>query len=142
MREGRNREALPLLLQAEKVQPDETMVQERLAVALVRLGRVDEALARYRRLLSGPHSAGVEGDYAVALALRGRTSEAAEILQHAVSADPDNARLHFNLGTFLSQQGRFAEAVPEFREALRLDPTIPGAAQSLSNALEDAQPHR
>ncbi len=142
LREGRNPEALSLLLQAEKAQPGETFVQDRLAVALVRLGRLDEALARYRRILSRPHSADVEGDYAVALALRGRTSEAQAILQQALSADPDNARLRFNFGTFLSQQGRFAEAVPEFREALRLDPTIPGAAQSLSNALEDARPRR
>lgn len=138
VREGRNREALPLLLQAEKVEPDETLILGRLAVALARLGRLDEALARYRWLLSRPHQAEVEGDYAVALALKGRASEALAILQHAVSADPDNARLHFNFGTFLSQQGRFAEAVPEFREALRLDPSIPGIASSLSNAMEDA----
>ena len=142
VREGRNREALPLLLEVEKAQPDEEFVQKTLAVAMVRLGRVDEALARYRRLLGKPHPAELEGDYAVALALRGRTSEALQILQRAVSADPDNGRLHFNYGTFLSQQGRFAEAVPEFREALRLDPTIPGAAQSLSNSLEDARPGR
>ena len=108
---------------------------------LVQLGRIDEGLSYYRRVLSGTHSAETEGDYAVALGMRGRGSEALSILRRAVAADPDNARLHYNLGTMLAQQGSFTLAVPELREALRLDPSIPGVLQSVRNALEDAQRH-
>ena len=141
VREGRALEALQWLKKAERIEPDDPFVEGRLAAALVQLGRIDEGLAYYRQLLSAPHSAEAEGDYAVALGMHGHSSEALSILERAVAAEPDNARLHYNLGTMLAQQGRFTRAVAELQQALRLNPSIPDVAQSVRNALEDAQRH-
>ena len=141
LRQGKDSQALDLLQRADNTQPGKPLVQDRLAVALVRLGKVDEGLVLFRRLVSEPHPAEFEAHYALALEIKGQTSEALSILRRAVVAEPGNAELHFNLGTMLAQHNQFAQAVPHLREALRLDPSIPGVAQSLSNALEDAQRH-
>jgi protein O-mannosyl-transferase len=42
--------------------------------------------------------------------------------ERALTNTTDNAFAHNNLGTFLAQRGRLAQAVPHFEEALRLEP--------------------
>ena len=58
----------------------------------------------------------------------------------ALSAAPDNADIHVNLGDCLLAQKRPAEAAQEYREALRLDPASKLARKQLSKLRRPAAP--
>ena len=60
-----------------------------------------------------------------------------------VAANPDDSRIHNNLGTALTRAGRPAEAVPEFEKALELNPHYHKVYFNLGRALLAAgQPDR
>jgi tetratricopeptide (TPR) repeat protein len=52
-----------------------------------------------------------------------------------VAKSPQKARPHNNLGVALAEAGRFAEAIPEYREAIRLDPGFGDPHNNLGIAL-------
>jgi Flp pilus assembly protein TadD len=56
--------------------------------------------------------------------------------QRAVEATTDNAEAHYNLAVSLEAEGREAEALPHYAEALRIDPRDPRAHTNLGVALE------
>jgi tetratricopeptide (TPR) repeat protein len=66
----------------------------------------------------------------------GRLDLALETLRAAVSANPDNARAHLNLGLAHYGLARFADAVASFDAALALDPTLEATA---GPTIEDAR---
>lgn len=53
----------------------------------------------------------------------GRWAEAERLLRRAISAHPDRAEWHFNLGLTLEAGGKYAEALASFTESARLNPT-------------------
>jgi Flp pilus assembly protein TadD len=58
--------------------------------------------------------------------------EAAEShYREAVALAPQSAEAWYGLGSVLTMQERFAEALPAFEEALRLEPTHPRALERL-----------
>ena len=67
--------------------------------------------------------------------------------ESALANTTDNAFAHNNLGTFLAQRGRLAEAVPHFEDALRLEPANflahnnLGVALMIQNRLAEAMVH-
>jgi tetratricopeptide (TPR) repeat protein len=63
-----------------------------------------------------------------------RYGEAIETLRPALMAHPDNPLLWNTLGTILTDQGQFADAMPFFDEALRLDPAFAKARYNASTA--------
>ena len=65
----------------------------------------------------------------VAAARARRFSEAAQIFERAVAADPDNALAHENLGKAHRAMGRVREALPHMAAALVRQPDLPGAAR-------------
>ncbi len=54
---------------------------------------------------------------------------------HAVAAGPTSPKIHYNLGLALSQAGRYDEAVPHYRDALRLKPDHAKAHNNLGKNL-------
>jgi Flp pilus assembly protein TadD len=52
-----------------------------------------------------------------------------------LATNPDDARIHNNLGTALTRAGRPAEAIPEFEKALELDPEFLKVYFNLGRAL-------
>ncbi len=84
---------------------------------------VDDLLERFRI-----ESEGSEPDlrahlvWGNALMYRGRTREAVAHYRTALSLDPDNPHLLFNLGVALEQLGEQKEAIVLYRQAVRLDP--------------------
>jgi serine/threonine protein kinase/tetratricopeptide (TPR) repeat protein len=56
------------------------------------------------------------------------------IAEEIVKKYPDDKQGHFHLGYALEQQGRFADAVREYQEVLRLDPNSGGAFNGLGLA--------
>src|SRR6202140_825886 len=56
-------------------------------------------------------------------------------LLRAIAAHPSDSHAHGEYGIFLQRQGRAAEAIAQFRAALKLDPQSPYAAHNLALAL-------
>ncbi len=55
---------------------------------------------------------------------------------HAVAAGPTGPKIHYNLGLALSQAGRFSEAIPHYRDAIRLKPDHAKAYNNLGRSLQ------
>jgi tetratricopeptide (TPR) repeat protein len=53
---------------------------------------------------------------------------------------PDFAMAHFGLGSALINEGKNDEAIAQFTEALRLDPSLAPAREGLSKALSLKNP--
>lgn len=99
------------------------------ADAFKSFGLYEEALPRIERALTlAPQHPAVLTTYAATLARLRRVEEALEVAQQALaqtSADdqPRRAMRLNNIGNYLNQMRRYAEAEAAFAEALRLDPT-------------------
>jgi tetratricopeptide (TPR) repeat protein len=61
-------------------------------------------------------------NHAAELGDKGEYAEAVREWTELLSTNPDDARIHNNLGTALTRTGRYAEAIPEFEKALELNP--------------------
>jgi len=59
--------------------------------------------------------------------------------KHAIANTSNNYIAHTNLAQTLSQSGRFAEAIAECREALKIKPDFAAAHNNLGTALQDKQ---
>lgn len=143
---GRAGEALaPLTEAAELAAPGAEAAR---GVALAELGRLEEAVASYRRaLLANGNDAKTEANLGAALAGLGRDREAEAHLRQALRDDPRLADAHFNLGVVLASSGRGEEARACYAEAVRLAPAKAEARLNLGIALaqigrtEEARPH-
>ncbi len=56
------------------------------------------------------------------------------LLQRAISADPDLPEAHLQLGNLNADQGKFAEAIPEYQRALELNSDLADAHYRLGQA--------
>ncbi|HVW22220.1 MAG TPA: tetratricopeptide repeat protein [Opitutaceae bacterium] len=65
---------------------------------------------------------------------QGRAADAERCLERALAIKPD-ADAHYNLANVLLAEGRLEEALPHYREALRLKPAYPEACDNLGTAL-------
>jgi tetratricopeptide (TPR) repeat protein len=86
-------------------------------------GRIDEAVAAYRRALHfAPRHAAVHHNLGVALAAAGRADEAASSLREAASLDPTSAAPWLALGHLEFGRDRLVAAEAAFGDAARLAP--------------------
>jgi tetratricopeptide (TPR) repeat protein len=67
--------------------------------------------------------------------LRGQPDDAAWLLTHALSIDPDHARAHNDLGETLRSLGRNEDALPHLQRAIVLEPTLAHAYGNLAATL-------
>lgn len=107
---------------AEKHQPENSLVQINLGDALERTGKVDEAIQHYERALQlAPNFVGHQS-LAGALESAGRLPEAKEHYEEALRLRPDMAALHFSYARLLVKQGETDRARSEYEQALALLP--------------------
>jgi tetratricopeptide (TPR) repeat protein len=78
----------------------------------------------------------------VSLAKIGRHDEAEVVLKAAPKIQPDNALVKQNLAATLARAGKFAEALPYFRQAASLAPNNPVALMGLTNCLNSMDEHK
>jgi Tfp pilus assembly protein PilF len=119
----------------------QAITENNLGAALQDVGRVDEAVARYRRALElSPGYTPALNNLGTALRARGRAEEAVATYDSAIArgAGQTNPSLYLNRGNALMEQGRTAEAVEWFRRALAADPQSAHARDALANSLYDA----
>jgi Flp pilus assembly protein TadD len=109
-----------------------------LGVALAKRGRIDEAMAHFRKALEvDPDYTGAHNNLGIALADCGRIDEAAEHFRKALEIEPDYAEVHANLGNVLARRGRTNDAILCYERALQLKPDLASAHNGLGNALSD-----
>jgi tetratricopeptide (TPR) repeat protein len=115
--------------------PANPLVNLRLADALLRAGRADDAVPFYRKVIAGrPRTADAFVGLASAHADRGRLDEARGVLLEALAVEPDNGQVHYNLGEVARVKGDVETARREYAAALS-DPVTRERAQARLEAL-------
>jgi tetratricopeptide (TPR) repeat protein len=105
---------------------DAYCIQSRLAVQLTKQGQHEQAAEHYRRAYElMPSSFGrVEshcfGCESVFDGVQQQTI-AEQVFHTLEKKDPGNAQVHYLQGYLLQEEGRYAEALPEFRKAVQID---------------------
>jgi serine/threonine protein kinase/tetratricopeptide (TPR) repeat protein len=129
-------EAVPYLTAAVALRPDSPGAYLNLGVALGKQGKVDDAIAAYRRALElAPRSALAYYNLGNALSRQGKLHDAIAAFRQALVLDPKYAAAHGGLGEALSKQGKLDDAIAAYRRALELDPEDALAHYILGNAL-------
>lgn len=125
-----------LITKAIQVNPNQPTFYSNLGNALNQQGKLDEAIAAYRRALA------IDPDYADAHynlgnTLRDKTEldEAILAYQRVVEIKPNYLDGHYNLGNALLEQGNLDEAIAAYRRALDIDPGFAKAHANLGTAL-------
>lgn len=120
--QGRNADAEREYRQALALLPRYPEALNNLAALCSSQGRMEEALEFYGRALDlGGERGELYNNIGIAQARLGRWAAAETALRRAVELKPE-AGVYFNLGDAVQNQGRSAEAVELYQEALRLDP--------------------
>jgi serine/threonine-protein kinase len=132
-------DAVPLLIAAQKRDPQDFWLNFELGWALFVSHRSDEALGFYRAALAlRPDSSSAHNGVGATLSALGRWDEAIAQFDQALKIDPDFAMVHAGLGFALWTKGRKDEAIGHYQEAIRIgsDPmTSAWAHNSLGLAL-------
>jgi tetratricopeptide (TPR) repeat protein len=103
---------------------------------LQQLGRLDEAIACYRRALAfRPDFPEVLNNLGNALQQQGHMDEAIVCYDRAIALKPGYAEAHSNLGNAWRGQARLDNAVAACRRAVELRPDYPGAHTNLALGL-------
>ncbi len=111
--------------------PSEALAHNSYGVALAATGRVEEAIAQYKRAIElNPRFPDAHNNFGSTLVAIRRYDEAAVHFRKALEIDPKHAGAHSNLGALLAQLGRIDEAIPHLQEAIA---RAPGAADAYKN---------
>jgi tetratricopeptide (TPR) repeat protein len=106
-----------------ELNPDSAEAHTNLGAALNAQGRVNEAIACWRRALElNPNCAGAHNNLGNTFKDQGMLTEAMDCFRRALAIDPNLASAQLGLGRVYEQLGDLAEAESAFREALRLQP--------------------
>lgn len=117
------KEALGALQKTAELLPDDAEAHNNLGNALHDLGRLDHAVASYRRALKiNADAAEVYINLGTALQDLGKLDEAVTNYRHALKIEPDYAEGHYNLGVALQDLGQLDGAVVSYRRALQIKP--------------------
>ena len=109
-----------------------------LGITLAQQGRLDEAIADFRRALEiNPDLAQAHHNLGIALQEQGRLEEAAASYRRAVELKPDYASAYNYLGMALKDLSRLDEAVACYRRAVELKPDFVEACNNLAAVLQD-----
>ena len=130
-------DSLPALERAAKLNPDDSVVQIRLARAETLAGKRDASIAALQRAASiSPDSFPRQEAYARGLIESGRDAEAAAQYQQMLGRWPRNADALVNYGLLEQRQGHGEEAIDSWQRAIDVDPDQTNAQIYLAQALD------
>jgi protein O-mannosyl-transferase len=116
--------------------PDNERVHFNLGEILDRRGRINEAIAQYRRTLEiRPDNANAHTNLGIALANCGQADEAIAHFREVLKIMPDYAEVHCNLSISLLGENQVDEAIVHLRRALDINPNLAAARNYLASAL-------
>jgi cytochrome c-type biogenesis protein CcmH/NrfG len=123
--------AVSSLETAVRVDPKQSQGHNMLGAAFTRTGRGRDATEQFETALRlDPANVNARYNLVFALAKSGDLTNAGKNLAQVVAAYPEDASLHNLWGELLEQQGKHAEAIAQFDEALRLDPSLAAAREN------------
>ena len=121
---------------AEKLNVLEIQLNFNLGNTLLKLERLDEALASYSQAIEmKPDFAQAHYNLGNTLQELGRLDEALASYSQAIALKPDFAEAHTNLGNTLKKLGRLDEALASYNQAIALKPDYAKAHFNLGNTL-------
>ncbi|WP_158930248.1 tetratricopeptide repeat protein, partial [Acidisphaera sp. S103] len=136
---GRPELAVDLIGQAIGIDATVALYHTNRGNALKALGRLDQAVACYRRaIVLRPRYPEAYSNLATALHALNQIDEALGWLRKAVAMKPDFPEAYNNLGNLLVDQGQLDEAAACYRRAIALRPGYADACNNLGTALKDA----
>ena len=112
--------------------------KEQLAVALINQGKLQEAEAIYKELISlstSNHS--IYGNLAALCGMQGRLDECIKYLHKVLDLKPNFPEALHNLGTALKEKGELDAAINAYSKAIELCPNDPDTHYNLGNVLEE-----
>lgn len=137
LQQGRPQDALPLLQQSVRIQPDGTEARQTLAVTLMMQGLDLEAEPLLREgLQRSPGHPALSQLLGRLQFERGQLPAAQATLERALSTAGGDPQLHGLLALVLQRQGLHQPASTHFLAALRSDPTMPGWLTGLAASWE------
>jgi tetratricopeptide (TPR) repeat protein len=139
-RTGRLEEAVTVYLRAGQLQPGSPRVLQNLAMAYLRQEAYSQALAVIRRLMEADRQNPIARDprllhHLLSGYLRERPAEETMPAVQALLAELPAATTSLIRCKLYAEQERFEEGAAECRQALRLDPQLPGAHLALARIL-------
>ena len=130
--QGRTTEAAGLFQQELRFDPNSFMAHNNLALALSRVGQIQEAIRHYGLALQiDPSSAVAHNNLGSALRRAGRLDDAITQYEQALRFDPELVEARFNLGLALEKTGRTPEAIEQYEQVLKLRPDFIQARNAL-----------
>jgi tetratricopeptide (TPR) repeat protein len=134
----RNKEAVVLLAQAQRMYPGDYSINELLG-HLCRESkppRLDEAIRCFSAAVAiHPENQSARINLGVAFADRGDVDEAIEVFRHVVRHMPSHIRGYMNLGSALWRNGDLDGAIAAYTQGVRYQPDVFGLRLSLGSAL-------
>jgi tetratricopeptide (TPR) repeat protein/2-polyprenyl-3-methyl-5-hydroxy-6-metoxy-1,4-benzoquinol methylase len=135
---GRNGIAVDLIVKAIALNSQVPAFHSSLGLALQAQGKLEEAVASYRRALAHkPDDAHAHNNLGNTLKQQGKLEEAVACYRRALSHNPDDAHAHYNLSIALQDQGKLDEAVISYERALAYKPDFAEAHNNLGNVLKE-----
>ena len=112
------------------------IIKEKKAIALINEGKLQEAEAIYKELISAStNNHIVYGNLAAIYGMQGSLDKAINLLRQALHINPNYLEAHNNLGNALQEQGNLGAAIASFTKALQINPNYSEAHYNLGNAL-------
>jgi tetratricopeptide (TPR) repeat protein len=137
---GTDEENLPALLRAARLNPYDSLTQERVAAAEMKSGRRAEAMESLGLALdANPRNQGLQHRYARELIADGRYPEAFEHYRKMLLLFPRDPDALINYGLLADRLGRGDEAISSWQKAVDADPNQERAQFYLAEALERKQ---
>lgn len=119
--------------------PDDPVLLNKLGEVLVRMGRVDEAAARFARAVAlQPSEPAYRINLARAAGELGQTDRAIDQYREAARLRPQDYDALNGLGLALQKKGHDTAAIAEFTKARKANPAGPEAVLGLATSLEKA----
>ncbi len=132
-------EAIRLLQETVRRDPDFAQAFYNLGLALQNQGRNGEALAAYERAIAlEPGLIDAHANLGICLGALARYDEAIAKLQQVVTSAPTHYEAWTNLGRVLSIVGRAGDSIAAHRRAIKLKPNDPRGHSNLAAAFYDA----
>jgi predicted O-linked N-acetylglucosamine transferase (SPINDLY family) len=129
---------IELIKKALKIDRTNAAAHSNLGNALLKLRRLEEALASYDRAIQ------IKPDYAAAYSNRGvalqelkRFNEALTNFDRAIKLKPDHIEAYSNRGAVLNELKRFDEAIANYDRAIAINPSYSDAYSNRGNALQE-----
>jgi len=134
---GTDEGSLSALVDASRMNPYDSAVEARIAIAERKAGKCDEAIAALRRAVEiNPQNAALEQACARAMLEDGRYQAAYEHYAKMLKLFPRDEDALINYGLLAARLGHPAQALEAWEEAIQLDPDQPNPHLYLAEALD------